>query len=752
MMKQKSWRLGGGMDLTTAQTLRSKYPGSLLAGINYESVKEGYRRCDGFERYDGRIGPSEVVFEDQARVRSEIGPVPGKGEVLGVWRFRGRAYAFKEATGSNEIRMYGSSSSGWERIQIDKLLGFVNGRGLVPGRFQTVKGRTSGATAQVMETALVDGTFRAGTAEGMLVVRNTSGTFQADEVLVIGQEAGDGAVSTGAVAVAVSDNVAGYRYAEEAHKQIGNIHVSGTYPNLGDVDELAVVDQQLSLKVLTPDDAKFFEDKEIAITFRNNRKSIFRFTEATVVIEDATTRYRWPLIGPLYLNPPVAGERLTFRIRQKGYRPQHTEMTGVGDAVSQRVVAGPDSVFHFWNANFFGSADQERMYGVTGSGPAFEFDGRTFISIFGPVEDDRPILVCEHEQHLFLAYRNGSVIHSGTGKPRVFEAIEGASELTVGDTPTGLLPGYRGTLLMFGRNRTKFLKGTSALNWELKTLSNEAGAIKNTVVEMESPVVFDDRGLREIEAVQEFGDLSIGTSSEIIRPFLDRLRKGKVKPVAATRVRNKSQYRLWFDDGQCLVVRHDRDSRGMKKREFTTSAYYFNDEDGNEQQGIVTNVCSVEDPDGRERIFATFEGSPYVYELDKGYSFDGKPIPAFMQLPFNDLGTPFQEKKFPYLLIEVGAVDLSKFRVWVDFDDDLGGRFEVEDPFLALSELGWWGESHWDEFYWLDDPLRIAEARIDGRGRNLSVAFASVPDQVTPPHVISAITVYYKPMRLRRGR
>ena len=747
MLKPTTWRLGGGLDLTTPQTLRSKHPGSLIAALNYEDRKEGYRRIDGFERFDGRPTPSSLRKKtDRDAARAAIEMVPGKGELLGVWRYRGNSYAFTEALNSQIIEMYVSSPTGWQKVPIDKLIGFTLGGGRVPVPHQTIKGRTSEATATVQEIILQDGSWANSDGVGVLVVRAVVGTFQADEVLVIGQEAGDGAVSVGAIITGSSGDFAGYRYNLEPHLQVGNSHVEGDYPDLEDFTEFGVENQNLVLVVSTPDDEGFFDDKEIYVEFPSNRRAVYRFSAAKVVEIENHVQYSWPLLGAQYLNPPLTSDRIVFRIRQLGYQPQSTTMTAAGPPVDQRIIAGPESRFRFTNRNFFGQAHQERMYGVSGSGPAFEFDGRTFFSLHTGAADDRPILVSGHRKHLFLGYRGGSVIHSGTGKPRNFEAIEGAVEIATGDELTGMLSGYKGVLILSGRNRTDVLKGKTPQSWDLDTLSEEAGAMWGTLVEMESPVCFDDRGIREIEATLKFGDLSIGYTSEHIRPLLDRLREGGVMPVSAVRVRNKSQYRIWFDDGRCLVVRHD-ENRGGKVRAFTVNAYRV-EIDGNKRRGIVTNVCSVEDPDGRERIFATMKGSRYVYELDKGDSFDGLPISAFLQLPFNDMGQPYRDKHFSIVLVEATARRSSRFKIWFDFDDKQMRRFKSDDSYEILTELGVWGESHWGEFQWAGAAKRLAEARVDTRGRNLSIMIVSVGEE-NPPHTVTGVTAYWHPARVR---
>ena len=395
--------------------------------------------------------------------------------MLGVWRFRGVTYAFKEALRSSEIRMYRSTSSGWEQVPIHKIMGFKKGRWLQPERDQLVKGRTSGATAIIKEVALIDGFWPDANAEGSLVVDQVKGNFQADELLVVGEETGDNAVATGAVAVGVADDgFAGYRHSGVAADQVGNINATGTYPSQDEIRELGVKTRTSISRLTNPQTRDFSTTRNFWSSFPKSHHR-FSFPGGDSNRAGRVLQYRWPLIQADLVNPPETSERISFRVRQKGYAPTHREMTATGPPVAQKIYAGPESRFQFVNHNFFGQAGQERMYGVSGSGPCFEFDGRTYISIFTGVDDDRPILVAAHEKHLFLAYKWGSIQISGLGRPRSFRAIDGAAEKAIGDEVTGMLSGFKGIMILTGRNRTEVLRGTSSLDWDLKTLSEEAG-------------------------------------------------------------------------------------------------------------------------------------------------------------------------------------------------------------------------------------------------------------------------------------
>ena len=414
----------------------------------------------------------------------------------------------------------------------------------------------------------------------------------------------------------------------------------------------------------------------------------------------------------------------------------------------QSLGTGTEFSFSFTNHNFFGLASLVRMYGCSGVGKPFEFDGSMFVELDTGVTGSDPILIVAHQNQLFVGYPEGSISYSGTGTPRSFAVIDGAGEITIGDTLTGMVGGYKNTLFFFGRNLTAYLVGTSNTDYQVRTLSDEAGAMAHTTVLMDQPTCLDDRGIRNTVSTDEYGDFSIATISAPIRPLLDYKRDGGALPVAATRIRRKSQYRVWFSDGDCIVMNYVR-RRGRLSAEYTRSAYDVFDADGNASVGVITSVCSVEDSDGRERVFFTMAEKKYVYEMDRGNSFDGYRIPYFLRLPYNDFQAPHIIKRYRKLLVEVSSTFESTFSVSADFDDD-GELGEQKTQQTVLGPSSFWTESDWDAFYWNSVPIRKAEQRIHGRGRNLSVALFSIPEKIEESHVVSGVTVLYNPRRMKR--
>jgi hypothetical protein len=135
--------LSGGENHSTPHL--SIPPGELSASLNYEVHSEGgYRRVDGFERFDGQPSPSDLLRSSYATEalwiaaiearRTLIGQVPGEGDILGVWQYNDTTFAFRNKVGGATAGMYESTGSGWSEVDLGEHHLFENGRSeILPG-------------------------------------------------------------------------------------------------------------------------------------------------------------------------------------------------------------------------------------------------------------------------------------------------------------------------------------------------------------------------------------------------------------------------------------------------------------------------------------------------------------------------------------------------------------------------------------------------------------------------------------------
>ena len=127
----------------------SLQPGELVAADNFEiDIRGRYRRMDGYERFDGQVLPSEVVF-----------------------------YRIPFTLGTARDSVFNSAFSTAFDMQI-------------PSTGDLVKGGTSGAIGSILQVSIEDvtgdsaaGSFSGSDAEGYVYFTVTSGTLEDGETM-----------------------------------------------------------------------------------------------------------------------------------------------------------------------------------------------------------------------------------------------------------------------------------------------------------------------------------------------------------------------------------------------------------------------------------------------------------------------------------------------------------------------------------------------------------------------------------------
>jgi hypothetical protein len=250
---------------------------------------------------------------------------------------------------------------------------------------------------------------------------------------------------------------------------------------------------------------------------------------------------------------------------------------------------------------------------------------------------------------------------------------------------------------------------------------------------MGEPVYMDARGLRRISTTAAFGNFQIGTLTRKAAPFIQKLLKGSINPAGTLRVRSKDSLKVFFDNQVGISVY-------FGKREPEVLPFNLGK--------TVTCVCSAETEDGEELFFGSDDG--FVYQLDKGTSFDGDAIPFFLRLPFNHMGAPSVLKRWHKVELECEASPTATIRISADFDYGQADLIGMDPVDIVLTGGGGvWDVDSWDEFYW-DSPLEgQGFAYIDGAGKNMSLLIAGETDD-EPPHLLQGVTLFYSVRGLQR--
>ena len=396
----------------------------------------------------------------------------------------------------------------------------------------------------------------------------------------------------------------------------------------------------------------------------------------------------------------------------------------------QHTVLLPGGRYEFINENFYGATNLKGMYGVDGVNPGFMFTANGFRQIPTGMVVDAPTHLEEFQKHLFYSFPGGSVQHSPTADPgEIWTPILGAAEIGTGGEVVGFsaLPGSK--LGIFNRNRTYILSGTTIDDWDLDIYADESGAIEWTIQRLKYPIYFDDRGLIDFSSVQDYGDFSNASYSEKVKKTLNA---NKNNVLSSIRVRDKNQYRIFFDNNTFVISSfEDRKMSG-----FTICDYPV----------PVECTASVEDGDGNEvLLFGCDDG--FVYQMDKGTSFDGAEVNAFIRIAFNFINQAEFDKEFLKAVFEIDSTEQVSINFTPDFD--YGETEDITQAISAFASGGAWDVSRWNEFTWGDQLISNPVAYIDGQGQNIGITLYT-SHTYESPHTFNSVILHYINLGIKR--
>jgi hypothetical protein len=402
------------------------------------------------------------------------------------------------------------------------------------------------------------------------------------------------------------------------------------------------------------------------------------------------------------------------------------ESTVAGWSLVTTPTLSPSGKYRFVNYNFTGASSSVKLYGCDGVNKAFQFDGTTFTQIDTGMTTDTPEFINAHKRHLFLGFKGGSLQHSPIGDPTaVWTVVLGAGELGTGDEITNLSKMPGDTLGIFNRNSTYILYGTSAADWNLVQQSDESGAIADSVQRLGSLLYVDDRGITSLETVQAYGDFASSTISQKINKKLIPFIKNITNSI---RIKNKDQYRLFFNNGGgvCLTLSAGK-LIGM------TSLQYG--------RPVLATVNGEDLTGGEISFFSSNDG--YVYQMDKGTSFDGGSLTSTARLAFNHIGSPAYNKRFFKVTFEID----STAETTIKFNSDYSyGASTVptsrEQDFTLLGGGGYWDTAEWEAVIWDGQAVNTAEAYIEGIGKNIGLYIYS-EQTYQKPHTLQGAIIHY---------
>ena len=400
--------------------------------------------------------------------------------------------------------------------------------------------------------------------------------------------------------------------------------------------------------------------------------------------------------------------------------------------VATQITLNPSGRVTTVIANFGGGTANYRLYGADGVNRAFEFDGTTYVPINTGMATDTPKHIAFHKQHLFLSF-GASLQFSSLGYPYQWTPLLGAGELAMNAEITNLipLPGDQssGALGVYTRTDTSVLYGTSSANFALSTFNTGTGGYAYTAQNIDQAYVLDDRGIMSLGTSLNFSNFLPASLTMNLRPFLQQR---LALAVGSTVNRERGQYRVFFSDGTALYM------TVVNGKLLGTMPVQF--------QHNLSCVTEGEDLNG---AVTSFFGSTngYVYELDKGTSFDGEVISANVTLVYNSVSSPRVRKRFRKASIETTGDAYAE----IQFGYDLGYRSaEIDQPNDAnySNDLrsAYWDSLIWDQFVYDGSDISPTEIEVTGTAENLAIRLSST-SAIFKQFTVNSVLLHYTPRR-----
>lgn len=687
-MKVDYTLMSGGLDLVSGSV--GAQPGRVAEALNFEQVfgKVGYRRIDGYERFDGRPQPHLALY-----------------------------YVQEFNQGTAEI-MVGD----------------------------TLTGAT--AQAEVLGVELSSGSWAAGTAAGLAYVVLSAGDWVAgQDILRAGSAIAKASAATYQGRAQTSTTHASY-LAQAAEKRRAVIQ---KVPGSGPIRGVAIHDEVVFAVRDAADGQSAALWKSTSSGWSSVRSGLlpggrFEFVSANFS-GDAKRKI---LMGCDGRNVPFVWDGSTYKEIVPIFSTQSTSATslaiGTGSKAFTVVEAGRnyvagDSVLIHSSANA-----ANRMSGtvtsytrptltvnVTGTVGSGTFtDWRIGLANF----EDKPFMVAVHKDHAFLAYPRGQLQTSNIGDPLLYTST--AVLFGVGEEITGMASLKGAVLGVFCENRISLLEGSSKIDWAMGIHAQNIGTRRYTVAENAGNALFlGERGMVSMQAADTYGSFEPAICSRDVKPLLD----SKMGMVTGSRlVRGKYQYRMYFSDGTLLSACILSPAAAIQPKDVSFMPAT--------RPHIASALASGSIDDEDWLLFGTTDG--WVMREDVGPSFDGAAIESALRLQFNHFKAPAQKKRFYKLTLELDSTDPVSilFRQMFDLSDGFYSD-SVSQQAKSPGSGGRWDVSNWDSFYWSLPAASQIEANVDGVSKSMALVLwhESATDA---PFTLQGLLTQFKTLGLSR--
>lgn len=680
----------GGLDVTTPPVLIPA--GSLIAGVNFVAKQNGgYERIAGYERFDGSLSPSEATYFSVV-VNQEIVNVPSSA-VVGPDTFTvlgvdgDEVFLYGEPTVNVQIGATITLGTSAYTILEVAISGAQSLKRHAELRYAAAELRRQ-QIAEVPGVGVVLGAIESPTVGVVAFRTDSSGVIKAYQ-----------SSPSGWISVPFATQLRFKNGSVEI--KVGDTITGGTSGATATVKEVIVVTGAFN----------------------------------------ATT----PASGTLVLSN-VTG---TFQDGESLLVSSTSSAVAVG---SQYTPALPPALDLNWvKHNFSGQSGGDTTYFVDGNTDVlYRYDGTHIVGVsIGLLGHAALSQITAYKGRLYLSAA-ASLFISAPGYPFKYDAVDGAAEIAVGSEVTNIViarGGQTSSAIVVTTDRSiNVLYGDSEVDWRLQSLSSDIGAIKNTACLVNGDVLFAaNSGIFSVQAVNQYGNFAVNSVaqkvSSLYKEFRPLIKRACVRADA-------SEYRLYCSDGRVLVATQTAvttDSGAtVKPLAFSVVSY----RDYETDSFVYSDVCKVVDSTGEERFFVSSD--KYVYETDKGTSFDGRPIFAFLVTAFFHNNLVSVRKRYKRVIIAIKSNWYSEGSIMYDISPSAyDGGMSRDLIILAHPQGTWYDVSNYGNFVWSAGITPEYKLDTPGTGKAMSLMVKSA-SSISDPFVVQSFTVTYMVGRLER--
>lgn len=667
-------------------------PGQLLGCFNFEpSVQGGYRRVDGYERFDGHTSPSDAPY---VTINFTTAFTPTVGSTL-----------TESGSGATGVVAYVDATN--------KNVVFVSVSGTFLGNGSTFSGGGTSNGAPYNNNAQTAALAQAYYYQKWLY-------FQA----LIG--AVGGASCSGPVRGVWAYKSTVYAFRDNA---------AGTAGTMWKATPLGW--QQVNLGYQVKFNAGIYADGAMD-PIPEGTVLIGAISGATFTVKRVVTQTgTWGLDAAGYIiTNTITGTPSANEALQVGGVTYATYLSNA----AQALPAG--GLYKFRNFNFNAVQNPTtgfRMYGINGVGQGFEYDDSgvfTFIST--GMTTDVPTNLEIHASYLFYSFAGGSLQNSGYQNPLNWNPVFGADSRQVGEDVTFLREDVSQTLVIGTRRQLWMLTGLQVEQFQVKVYSSNTGALELTDENPGQMIVGEDRGITTVAAAAQYGNFeATSLTDKILNLILPQFQNDTVAGAIVTR--KKNMYRLIFQSGSVYSLAVN--AQGQFSGWLTGSWSH--------QPTCVS--CGFTQQTGQPQVERAFFGdaSGYVREIDKGYSFDGQSVAFFLKTNYWHVKSPSQFKRFRYLQLDMRPEGPAS--VLIGSDCDYGTVSGMTSPNYSLNAGGgFWDIAKWDEFIWDAPTYTGIQMKLELEGYNISTVISG--DAVNDcPFTVTGGIYQYSPRIINRN-